>query len=217
MKRSNDIFFYKVGEFVGAEKVADWARMYGFESTGGLEKMGAATGLIPDPEWKERYKGERWFLGNTYHMAIGQGDVLVSPMQVARMTGAVAANGALCPLRFVTDETQGTSCMQMNLQQTTLSLIKEGMREACSEGGTASTFIGFTPRVACKTGTAENASKMELPHAWFTVYAPVDDPQIVLTVMIENAGQGSVEAAPLAKKALEYWFGRSPIDTEGNY
>jgi penicillin-binding protein 2 len=208
IKRSNDIYFYKVGEYVGPDKLADWARLFGYEDDAGLGDLGAVTGLIPDPEWKEKYKGEKWFLGNTYHMSIGQGDVLVAPIQVNRMMGAIAAKGSLCDPKLVMSDVGGDSCTQMNLDIGTIDLITEGLKEACRPGGTASVFNSFYPEVACKTGTAEHTSKEDLPHAWFTVFAPAGAPEIVLTVMVENAGQGSTEAAPIAKKALEYWFSR---------
>jgi len=206
LRRSNDIFFYRLGEMVGAEALASWARILGYESTGGLEYLGAVAGTIPDPLWKERVKGERWFLGNTYHMAIGQGDVLVSPMQVNRMTAALAARGVMCPPLLRQSEVGRQSCEQLNLSEETLELVIEGMRQTCESGGTAFPLFGFEPVLACKTGTAQQGGLDHLPHAWFTVFAPLHDPQIAITVLVEEGGQGSEVAAPVAREGLEYFF-----------
>lgn len=216
LRRSNDIFFYRLGEMVGANTLAEWARNFGYEQAGGLDFLGASTGTIPDPMWKERVKGERWFLGNTYHMAIGQGDVLVSPLQVNRMTSAVAASGVLCPAYLRLSGMEGQSCTQLNLDQRTVDLVQQGMKEACEPGGTAYPLFGFEPHAACKTGTAQQGGVDHLPHAWFTVYAPLHDPKIALTVLVEEAGQGSDVAAPVAKEGLEYFFhGDTSLDYKG--
>jgi penicillin-binding protein 2 len=208
LQRSNDIFFYKAGEAVGAQKLADWARLLGFGATTGLNIFGETGGLIPDPEWKEKVKGERWFLGNTYHMAIGQGDVEVTPLQINRLMGVVATGGALCPPSLTKPQTGQVRCAQLNLNDTTIRLIKEGLTKACQPGGTGVAFFHFLPQVACKTGTAQEGGIKDNPHAWFTLYAPAENPQISLTVLVERGGQGSEVASPIAKKAMDYWFSR---------
>jgi penicillin-binding protein 2 len=209
LQRSNDIFFYKVGEAVGAEKIAEWARLLGYGNTSGLMGLGEVGGLIPDPNWKSKVKGEKWFLGNTYHMAIGQGDVLVTPLQVNRSMGVVATGGILCPPIVNNQDIGKKSCQQLNLDPETVRLVKEGLVKACQPGGTGVAFFHFTPQVACKTGTAQEGGLMDNPHAWFTVFAPADNPEIALTILIEHGGQGSEVASPVAKKALEYWFSKS--------
>jgi penicillin-binding protein 2 len=208
MQRSNDIFFYHIGGLVGAEKINEWARVFGYETISALALPGEVTGLIPDPAWKIKNVGERWFLGNTYHMSIGQGDVAATPLQVNRMMGAVAGKGVLCDPLLLSNQVGTKSCRQLNLKEETLKLLTEGLIAACEPGGTAPPFFSFEPKVACKTGTAEHSGSKskELPHAWFTVYAPAENPEIVLTVMLEKAGQGSEQAAPVAKEALDYWF-----------
>jgi penicillin-binding protein 2 len=204
--RSNDIFFYQIGSLVGAEKMADWARLFGFGGNWNLTAWGAGSGLVPDPEWKLATKRERWYLGNTYHMAIGQGDVLATPLQVAVMTAAIARGGVVCAPRFERVEDQFSGCAQLNLDTDTIGLIQAGMTQACQPGGTGAPFFDFSPQVACKTGTAQQGGEEDLPHAWFTLYAPATNPEIVVTVLVEQGGQGSQVAAPVAKKALEYWF-----------
>lgn len=205
LARSNDIFFYHAGELVGPEVLAEWASLFGLGKTWGLTAWGEVSGLIPTPIWKLERKAERWFLGNTYHMSIGQGDVLATPLQVAVMTAGVAAGGVICPPHLLLDGTH-PSCQQLNLHEKTRELLVAGMIQACEPGGTGSPFFTFTPKVACKTGTAQQGGEKDLPHAWFTVAAPAENPTIVLTVLVERGGQGSTVAAPIAKKGLEYWL-----------
>ena len=212
--RSTDTFFYKVGEWVGVAKLADWSRKFGFGEKTGIELVGEIGGIVPTPDWKERDRGERWFLGNTYHMAIGQGDVAASPIQINQMTSVIASGGKLCKLTIV-DRGQGTgdSCKQIGVSERTVSLIKQGMIGACSTGGTAFPFFDFkvgdrTIQVACKTGTAEFGDPQKRTHAWLTAFAPAENPEIVVTALVEAAGEGSYVAAPVAKQVLEDWFGR---------
>lgn len=211
IRRSNDIFFYKVGELVGATKLSEWAKAMGFGQRSGIDLPGEASGLVPSPLWKEMVQGERWFLGNTYHFAIGQSDLQVTPLQVTRMTAAVAS-GKLCRPLVVRGE---GSCEELGVREENLLLVREGMRQACLSGGTAFPFFNFGVsvdgefrriEVGCKTGTAEYGDPRGRTHAWFTVFAPFADPKIVVTVLLEGAGEGSYQAAPVAKELLEYYF-----------
>lgn len=202
LARSNDIFFYKVGEGLGINKLVEWAREFGLGERSGIELAGELEGLVPDPLWKERFIGERWFLGNTYHVAIGQGDLLVTPLQIARMTAA-AVSGRICNISVVRDN--DPFCDSLNLLTSDIELVKSGMRQACEEGGTAFPFFDFEPRVLCKTGTAQHGGEETLPHAWISVVYPGDNPQVVLVVMLEEAGEGSAEAGPVARAILDEW------------
>jgi penicillin-binding protein 2 len=96
-------------------------------------------------------------------------------------------------------------CWEVGLKQEYLNVVKRGMTKACSEGGTGWPFFDFTPQVACKTGTAEIGDKT-VTHAWFTVFAPADDPEITLTVLVEKGGEGSSVAGPIAKEILKEYF-----------
>lgn len=205
IKRSTDTFFYKVGEWVGATKLAEWGKAFGLGRESGIDIPGEVVGLVPDPEWKERTIGERWFLGNTYHFAIGQADLLATPLQINMMTSVIANEGKLCQPRVVKLETD-SQCQDLGLKEKTLRLVKEGMKEACSSGGTAFPFFNFSPQVGCKTGTAEFGDPAGRTHAWLTAFAPVDDPEIVVTALVEGGGEGSYVAAPIVKKVMEYWF-----------
>lgn len=206
--RSTDTFFYTIGQMVGPDNIAKWANSFGLDSQTGIDIPGEVKGLIPTPEWKKETKDESWFLGNTYHMSIGQGDVSVTPTEINTYISAIAAGGTLCQPRFNMDK--NPICRKVKVSQSSLNIVKEGMEEACTEGGTAFTFFDFAGKhggikVACKTGTAEVGTD-GVPHAWFTFFAPADKPQIVATVLIEKGGQGSSVAGPIARKIADYYF-----------
>lgn len=198
--RSTDTFFYKLGEMIGVNRLAGWANTFGLGEKTGVDIPGETAGLIPTPEWKEKAKGEAWFLGNTYHMAIGQGDVTASPLQVNLVGSVIANGGKLCTPKVVGNAT----CRSLGIDRKNLDEIKQGMVGACSSGGTAYPFFDFKPQVACKTGTAET-EEVDKTHAWFTAFMPVDNPQIAVTVIVEKAGEGSQVAAPIAKEIFKYW------------
>ncbi len=144
-----------------------------------------------------------WFLGNTYHLAIGQGSLGTTPLQINVMTVVIANQGKLCSPRIV-KETQ--DCEDLGLESETLRLIKQGMKEACSPEGTAFPLFDFEPQVACKTGTAEFGDPQDRTHAWLTAFAPVDKPEIVVTALVEAGGEGSSVAAPIVKEVMEAYF-----------
>jgi penicillin-binding protein 2 len=206
--RSTDTFFYTVGQMIGPDVIAKWAGYFGLDKETGIDIPGEVKGLIPTPEWKKQVRNESWFLGNTYHMSIGQGDVSVTPLEINTYISAISSEGALCQPRF--DMYKNPICRKVKVSESTLSLVKEGMEEVCSDGGTAFTFFDFAEKhgdiqVACKTGTAEVGTD-GIPHAWFTFFAPSDKPQIVSTILIEKGGQGSTEAGPIARKIADYYF-----------
>ncbi len=193
LARSNDIFFYKAAEWVGPTALAEYAQLMGFGEQTGIELPGEAEGLVPDPVWKEQQLGEQWFLGNTYHFGIGQGDVLISPLQAAQMVQVVGNKGTLCQPHLVRavgtsgQKKSETSCSELGLKEEHLEVVMQGMVRACSTGGTAYPFFTHNElyaesqlpiyqqldrgAVACKTGTAEFGSANEkgyrATHGWF--------------------------------------------------
>ena len=212
LARSVDTFFYKVGELTGAETMAKWAEKFGLGVRTGIDLPGEVAGLIPTPEWKEKYKQEKWFLGNTYHMAIGQGDVLVTPLQVNLMTNVIAAGGKKCKPHL----NGNTKCPDVQISPEALNIIRRGMVGACSKDGTAFPLFDFKPQVACKTGTAEyvRADGKTGSHAWLTAFAPAENPEISVTVLVEAGGEGSRVAAPIARKVMVKYFG---VEDHFNY
>lgn len=208
LARSTDTFFYTLGEMIGVDKLVSWSEKFGLNQKTGIDLSGEVVGLVPSPEWKEKTKGEKWFLGNTYHMSIGQGDLAITPAEENRMISAISQDGKLCDLRLVGKP----ECEDMQLDKEDVELVKSGMRQACSTGGTGFTFFDFTPknldennRVACKTGTAE-ITDSENPHAWFVAFSPVDLPEIVATVLVENGGEGSRVSGPIVRDIFDYWY-----------
>ena len=204
IKRSTDTFFYKIGEWVGATRLSEWAYAFGLGKKTGIKIPGEVAGFVPTPKEKQRLKGERWFLGNTYHYAIGQGDLLTTPLQINNLTNVIASGGELCNPSLLEDEE--VNCQSLRLKDLSLRLVKEGMKEACSPKGTGFPFFDFKPQVACKTGTAEFGDPEGETHAWLTAFAPFDKPDIVATALIEKGGEGSDVAAPVVKEIMNYYF-----------
>ncbi|OIN88691.1 hypothetical protein COW80_00375 [Candidatus Beckwithbacteria bacterium CG22_combo_CG10-13_8_21_14_all_01_47_9] len=209
IKRSNDIFFYRLGESLGIRALSEWAKWFGVGNKTMIDLPGEAAGVMPDPDWKQMVKKEDWFLGDTLISAIGQGDILMTPLQVNQMAGLIAAQGNFCRPYLVGNK----NCRQLDISPSTLALIIEGMSQVTQTGGTAFPFFDFPIPVAGKTGTAEfglpaQAGDQAKTHAWFTGFAPADNPNIVVTVLLEGAGEGSYQAAPVAKELLIYWFSR---------
>lgn len=188
LARSNDIFFYKTAEWVGPEKLQQMAELFGLGRRTGIELAPESAGLVPTPEWKQRVTGERWFLGNTYHFGIGQGDLLVTPLQTAQMLQAFANKGTLCQPRVTTDTTAAEmDCAEAGVLEENLEIVIEGMIAACSAGGTAFPFFEHNQQfgkpelpayeqvaqgaVACKTGTSEfggqDSRGYRKTHGWF--------------------------------------------------
>ena len=145
MRRSNDIFFYRVAEMVGVNKLREWAKKFGLGSTLGVDIMGETQGLIPDDSWKRENIGEGWYLGDTYHLGIGQGYLLTTPLQVNFWTNVIANGGKLCRPHLSSRNLSDLSnlCKDLDLKPETVTLIREGMKEACSPGGTGWPLFKF--------------------------------------------------------------------------
>lgn len=218
---SSDVYFYKVsggfGELkgVGEDKLGDYMRQFGIGTPSGIDLPDERTGLVPTRQYKEDTFNEDWFIGNTYQMGIGQGYVLTTPLQVAQYTAAVANKGIAYKPHLVkavenadnpADNKTVTPepIVRLKVDQSVLEVVQEGMRQAV-ETGTARELASVPIDICGKTGSAEFANETNA-HAWFTAFAPCDDPQIVLTVMIEGGGEGSDVAVPAAKTIFESFF-----------
>jgi penicillin-binding protein 2 len=219
IRRSNDIFFYLVGEKLGVEKIKKWAEIFGLGETAGIG-IEEAEGVVPFPFWKEEKLGEKWYLGDTINLSIGQGYLLTTPLQIARATAVFANGGYLCQpqiLKSQISKLKTQNCKKLPISSKTLNLVREGMKQTCEPGGTGWPLFNFKVKneklkiekeikTGCKTGTAESSSTSGTPHAWFTIFAPFDDPHIVITVLVEEGGQGSDVASPIAKELLTQYF-----------
>lgn len=204
IKRSNDVFFYRLGESLGSEKIRAWANKFGLGVKTGIELPSEVMGLVPDAGWKEKNKDEKWYLGDTYHMVIGQGDVSVSPIQINVETSIIANNGKKCQLSIL--KNSAIDCKNIGIEKKTVEIVKRGMIGACHTGGTAWPLFNFKTELACKTGTAEVGDGSNDTHAWLTAFAPADNPQIVITVLVERGGEGSDVAAPIVGDFLKEYF-----------
>lgn len=235
---SNDIFFYYLGggypDFMvglGSERLAKWMRLFGYGEFTGVDLPGEVRPVVPDEQWKRLNLAESWTTGDSYNMAIGQGYVLGTPMQVLVSAAAVANGGYLVKPQFVQEkvDTQNNVHWQyepvlgerLPVDSGLLDFVQKGMWHAVNGNyGTSpnSRVEGIT--VAGKTGTAEFCAydpeiqdctdrdhEGNLPfHAWYTAYAPYEDPEIVVTVFVYSGGEGSAVAIPVAQETLYAWF-----------
>ena len=204
MAYSSNTFFGQVGMRVGEKDLAAWARKYGYGEYSGLEiKEEETKGTVPDAEWKQKVIGEPWYVGNTLNMSVGQGDVQANLVQVSMMTSAVGNGGFKIRPHFLLENNDAKEWRQsLNISPTNLAALQKSLRSVF-DIGTASTLNSQEIVMAGKSGTAQDPPRLN--HAWFTVYAPYQNPEIVVTVFAENAGGGggSAVAAPLAVQTIE--------------
>ncbi len=214
--------FYTVGQMldrIDSGLLPAFGRAFGLGLPTGLVGVPEAPGLMPDPTWKEATYGIPWLPGDTVNLAVGQGDLLVTPLQVARMMAAVANGGTLyrpyVVARIAAGGTEPEVAFGPEVVGTLpvspehLAIIREALAGVTTAPiGTAThRFTGMSIPVAGKTGTAETPGINAQPHSWFAGYAPADNPQIAFAVVVENAGEGSTVAAPMARQVVEAYFG----------
>jgi penicillin-binding protein 2 len=205
---------------LGNDRLARYARMFGYGAPTGIDLVDEANGTIPDEAWKVARLGESWFKGDTYNVSIGQGFVQATPLQVANVTSTIANGGTLYRphlLRAVVDaDGRVTRLIEPQVVRTVdvasehLRLIRESMEAGFSNGALLPPYRIPGLRVAGKTGTGEFAGEVnaqgELPtHGWFTGFAPADDPQIAVTVFVDR-GSGTQDAAPIAMRIFRAYF-----------
>ena len=229
IKLSCDVYFYNLGKKLGIDRIAEIGNAFGFGAPTGVDLPFERSGLIPSEEWAVKKRHARWYPSETISVAIGQGPVLVTTMQLARALSALVEGGRLpTPHLFLASQDNRTGARLrykvetkpgMALAADRAAIVKDGMWAVLNEpGGTA--FLSRPPSVKAggKTGTAQvvgresglTAKGEYEDHAWFIGFAPVDDPQMVVAVFVENGGHGSSVAAPLAKALFEERFGKKP-------
>lgn len=233
ISQSCDIFFYKAtGGFedfvgLGIDRLGKYAAMFGIGEPTGIELTGEAAGLLPSEQWKRLTYGESWFTGDTYNAAIGQGYVLVTPLQMLNATAAIANGGTLYRPQVVyqvvdiegnlIEAFEPEVIRELEVSPENIELVRRGMHGAVTNG-TAYRLHLPEVDVAGKTGTAEYTELDEngniimdewgyLPtHAYFTAFAPYDDPEIVLIVFLHGGGEGSQTAVPVGEEILRAYF-----------
>lgn len=197
--QSCNVMFATLGRRVGPEGLADMAHRFGLGRETGIDIRGEAGGLVPTREWKRTVRRLPWYPGDTCQMAVGQGDVLVTPLQVAREAAVVANGGRLVTPHVVRGADAPVT--SVGLRAATLAALRAGMEAVAARGGTAAAVANPRYRVAGKTGTAEAARGA--PHAWFAGYAPAEAPRVAVAVVVEHGGHGGAEAAPVAKRVFD--------------
>lgn len=211
---SVNTFFYTVGgghdPFIGlgVDRLTDWMRRFGLGQKTGLDLPGENAGFVPSKDWKENIRHEHWYVGDTYNLSIGQGDLLVTPLQVASFTSTVA-NGGVIVTPHVMEGSIGSTVASATTTVASLdalTTVRLGMRDAVLYGS-GRALSTFPIPVSGKTGTAQ--WRNDKPnHAWFTAFAPFDKPEVVVTVFLEEGVEGSATALPVARQILDAWYAK---------
>ena len=226
---SCNVYFYTIGggfggiKGLGEARIKKYLELFGWGRLTGIDLPGEKVGWIPDREWKKEYFDREelkiWLPGDTYNLSIGQGYLSITPLQVATSFAAIANGGKLLRPRVVKQIIKGQKdsfevikdfppeiIKENFIDSDNLKIVREGMREAVIYG--SSRILNDLPvKVASKTGTAQTP-KEGYYHNWVTVFAPYEDPEIVLTVLIENVPEEQVAALPVAKEVLNWYFGK---------
>lgn len=220
---SCDVYYYRLGLQLDVNTIADWGHRFHFGEVTGVDLPGERTGLVPDSSWYNNRFGPRgWTRGVLLNLAIGQGEVLTTPIQLLQYT-AILGNGgwSITPhfgVRLLDRENHLSQALEFSRQETVvppdmLQVLQAGMEDVVgSKGGTANWLRRSAYSVAGKTGTAENPHGE--PHSWFTAYAPADNPRVAITVLVEHGGHGSEVAAPIAFRLLDRYFELYPAGEE---
>jgi penicillin-binding protein 2 len=201
---------------LGVTKATEYLRAFGWGKPTGIDLAGEAPGFLPSPEWKKRTKNETWYIGDTYHLGIGQGDVLVTPLQIGVSTAAMARGELLQPhlVEHVTAPDGTTTAIDLKRQPVTidnqhLQAVRQGMRQTIEEGSGRS-LHDLPVALAGKTGTAQQGG-FEETHAWFTSFGPYDTPTRVVTVLLERGGEGDKDAVPIARKIWQWMIEHNDV------
>ncbi|MBI3606395.1 MAG: penicillin-binding protein 2 [Nitrospirae bacterium] len=224
---SCDVYFYEVGNQIGVDAIAEFAKAYGLGEPTGIQLSSEKKGVVPSTAWKLAARHEPWYPGETLSVSIGQGYVNVTPLQMAMMIGTVAMGGERHRPRYVRSIRQRDGSMvdpepespldPMHVSAQTFALLRQALRGVVVEpGGTASAARSTMTEVAGKTGTAQVVGMPQagrgIPvknlqdHAWFVAFAPVESPRIAVAVLVEHGGHGGSAAAPIAKRVIEKYL-----------
>lgn len=216
LTHSCNVFFYQLGQSLGVDEIHRFGDALGLGKPTGVDLSGESSGILPSEEWKRRVHGEPWYPGDTISIAIGQGLLAVTPMQMATMAAGVA-NGGLVPhphLRLG----ESPAPTETHIREANLALVRQALVDVVREGTGRNAALPSI-QVAGKTGTAQvykhsagidadDLPKDERDHAWFVGYAPAEAPTIAFAVVVEHGGHGGTTAAPIARKVLEAYFDR---------
>ena len=228
--QSVNVYFYTIGGGykekvgLGPGRIKNYLELFGWGEKTGIDLPNEGTGLVPGPEWKAAYfekkEDQIWYDGNTYYLSIGQEYVSATPLQVTASIAAIANRGKLFQPQVVKSIVDGQETQEIEpkiirenfINSKNLQVVREGMRQTVTQG-TASGYLDLLPVTsAAKTGSAQTGRKnkyeQELLHNWVTIFAPYDNPEIVLTIMLEDVPGVMAAPLPVAKEILEWYFTR---------
>lgn len=216
--QSSNVYFYLLGggspgtpegagiKGLGIRRLREWWEKFNLGSLMGIDLPHEAAGSLPSPEMKEKKTGQPWLLGDTYNVSIGQGELLVTPLQLVSYIGAIANGGKIYQPFLARDRGNSKVIRDISYAISSIREVQKGMVQAVTAPlGTARFMSSLPLKVAAKTGTAQTKDKAE-ENAFFVGYAPADDPQIAVLVLVENALEGSLNAVPIAKDVLEWYY-----------
>jgi penicillin-binding protein 2 len=220
MRHSCNVFFYQAGLKIGGAAITKYATAFGLGQATGIDLGAEKFGLVPQPKTRLRRGAPTFQAGDIVNMSIGQGQVLVTPMQVARFMAAVANGGVLWkprlvqrierPERGVVWSDAGTVTGHVELNPAVWAFLRQSLWAVVNDGGTGAAARSPGLDIAGKTGTAQMIANSRADkgqdHAWFASFAPVKDPEVVVVVLVERGGKGGQVAAPIARKILNAIF-----------
>ncbi len=231
---SCDVFFYQVGIHLGIDRLAQWARMMGLGEKSGIDLDNERPGVMPSSLWKEKRFRQRWYPAETLSVAIGQGYVNATPLQMAMVAAEIANGGTRYKPQFVKEEEALDGSVvrrfppiverRLPIDPTVLDIVRSAMCDVvASPSGTGHAVHLDNVAVCGKTGTAQvvkEAGNARIPedkeplkyrdHGWFIAYAPSDHPQIAVAAVIEHGGHGGSSAGPVVKQVLQKFFELHP-------
>lgn len=229
---SCNAYFYQLGQRLGIERLEYYGKLFGLGAATGLEIGGEEKGILPSPEWKLKHHGERWYPGDTIPVSIGQGYLSVTPIQMAVATAAIANDGTVFKPYLVKEAVDPVTGELVKTQPTVINRIEvdkkhfQTIREAAAEVVNGEHGTGKKAKIdpvlaGGKTGTAQVSSlgtqhlgtKFQ-DHAWFVSFAPADAPTIAMAIVVEHAGGGGANAAPISRNVMKVYFEKQGIDIE---
>lgn len=216
MAHSDNVYFYEMGNRLGVDTLERYARLFGLGTRTGIDLPYEAEGLVPNRKYKaDNYEDGEWYLSETFDAAIGQGFNLVTPLQAAMVVSEIAANGQRYRPHLVQRivDVNGNTVREikpellstLEVDPSVIHHVQEGLHSVTKLGTGTELFAGFPVDIAGKTGTAENSQGRD--HSWFVAYGPYKNPNVVVAVIVEQGGFGSVAAGPIARRILEAAFG----------
>jgi len=216
IQNSCNIYFYQLGKRLKIDRISEYARLMGLGRVTGIDLEGEKAGLVPDPDWKRRTQNLPWYPGETISVSIGQGPLLVTPLQAACVTGIIAGRGMPVRPHLLLGESDGERPARVGILPEVFSPVIRGMWMSVNAGGTghAARVEGFD--VCGKTGSTQTIGRETIErlgmdrtsiktHSWFSGFAPRDNPGVIVTVLVERGGMGGATAAPVAGRLFRLY------------